>query len=160
MIDRIGRYSIRNGRDAKRINRKLKHFMIFVKVFFSCSVLIAICALLIVPFLGTERKLFFNIGFPLDWQHNNFAYWIAFIFILTEVFLSAISVLFSVMMWYLLLNCGLRFEVLGQDLCNMGMVAEVVDETGNKCMISKAEKENQFSKDLVAAIQTHQKIIE
>nr|QGW45398.1 odorant receptor 25 [Bradysia odoriphaga] len=160
MLDQIGNYSIKNAIETKRINQKLKMFMKFMKIFFSCSVLIAICAMFIVPFIGSERKLFFNIGFPLDWRHSEFGFWAAYTFILTEMVPSAISILFSVIMWYLLLNCALRFEVLGQDLRNMGIIEEVVDELGNKRKISKMEKENQFAKDLVAAIKSYREIID
>lgn len=160
MLDRIGMYSTKHASESKRINGKLNHFMSLMKIFFSCSVLIAICALLIVPFLGSEKKLFFNIGFPLDWQHSEFAYWIAFTFILTEVILSAISVLFSIIVWYLFLNCSLRFQLLGHDLRSMGVIEEVVDSSGKKRKVSKLEMENQFSKDLVAAVKSHREIIE
>ncbi|XP_037052001.1 odorant receptor 94b-like [Bradysia coprophila] len=160
MLDQIGNYSIKNASEAKRINHRLKMFMNFMKIFFSCSVLIGVCAMFIVPFIGSERKLFFNIGFPLNWRHSEFAFWAAFTFILTEVALSAISILFSVIMWYLFLNCGLRFEALGHDLRDMGIIEEVVDVSGNKRKISKMEKENQFAKDLVAAIKSYREIID
>lgn len=157
MLNRMGIHTIQSHKEFTHINGKLKRFMSSMKIFFLCSILTAVCALLLVPFVGSERKLFFNIGFPLDWKNNEFAYWLAFAFLLTSVILSAISVLFSIIMWYLLLNCGLKFEILGNELRNVGTID---DAAGSGRKISTVEKQNAFFKGLITLIESHQNIIE
>lgn len=155
MLQRMAIYSVHNEMECKRITGKLKRFMSIMKIFFFCSILCAVCALLIIPFIGRERKLFFSVGFPLDWKNSEFAYWLAFTFQLTEVVFSAISILFSIIMWYLLLVCGLRYESLGSELRIMGRVIVEVDENGKRRKISKLERQNAYSKDFIAAVQSH-----
>lgn len=66
------------------INNKLKSLMKLVTIFLSCSVIGGFCGAFVKPLLENERKLFFVIGFPLDWRNDEFAYWMAVAFIFTH----------------------------------------------------------------------------
>lgn len=41
---------------------------------------------LVIPFIGSEKNIFVEIGFPLDYQNNGMAFWIANTFHYTLVF--------------------------------------------------------------------------
>lgn len=105
----------------------------------------------ILPFLGSEKALFVKIGFPLDWEHSEIAFWIANIFIFTELFLSMTSFLFSITIWYLMLNCSLRYEVLGCELRKMGGNRQKL-----KLRVPEKEQHLAFAHDLKKSIEAHQ----
>lgn len=110
------------------------------------SYICGFCSTLITPFIGVEKKLFFSIGFPLDWKNNEFDYCIGAAFIFTQMFLSRIALLVSVMIWYLLMNCGLQYVALGHQIKNMGAIKSV-DKKANKRKISNIERDNLYRRD-------------
>lgn len=91
-----------------------------------------------------------NVAFPLDWKNNEIAYWMANAFFFTEITLTILSVLFSVIIRSLLISSSLRYEILGCQIRNMG--------TTNKMPKKRKtlQVENLFLKDLIAAINSHQ----
>lgn len=157
LLHTIGIYSIEDHKDFGLVNHKLKSFMKFVTVLLCGIFICGACVVLVVPFLGNEKKLYFNVGFPLDYKNNEVAYWVAFTFFSTEIILSDIAFLFTIMIWYLMLNCGLKYEILGNQMQNMGVI-KTVAPTGNKRIISDSEKQNLFQRDLMVAITCHQDI--
>lgn len=154
VLNRIGVYSMEEKEEFTLANDKLNRLMKFTSMFLSSAYFCGLCVVLVFPFLGSERSLFFNIAFPLDWKTNEFSYWIAFGFIFTETILTAISMLFSVIIWYLMVNCALRYEILGHQIQNMGVIKPVEGIT-NRRKIS-----NLFLQDLFAAIESQKHIKE
>lgn len=73
----------------------------------------------VVPFIGCEKKLFFNIGFPLDYTKSEAGFWIAFAFTFIAVLLFNLSVLFSIMVWYLLMNFSVKYELFENKFRNV-----------------------------------------
>lgn len=136
------------------INEKLKDLMKFVAVFLSVAYICGICTAFVAPFIGQEKKPFLSIGFPLDWKNDKYAFWIVVTFIFTELILTSISVLFSVIIWYLLTNCGLRFTVLGERIRNMGKI-ESVEGTSKKRKVLKIERDNLYHQELHQCIASH-----
>lgn len=155
-LHRIGIYSIDNHEEFTLINDKLNMFMKFTTFFVFSMIFSAAVALLGIPFVGSERNLFFNVAFPLDYKNSDTKFWIAYAFIFSEVILCVISCLVSVLMWYLLLNCGLKYEVLADQLRNLGVVRTVaVVTTVNERKISEAKKGNLYQRDLIKGIISH-----
>lgn len=157
LLLRIGVYSVKDEDVFTNVDKKLKMFMKLNTYFFCYSCFMAFCVNLIAPFIGSDNNLFFNIGFPLDYKNNDFAYWIAILFLTTETSLTAAAVLFSIVIWYLLFNCGLRYQVLGSELENMG-VKRILDATVKKRKISVVENRNLFNRDLIDGIESHKDI--
>lgn len=159
LLNRVGVYSLENLEECTIVNDTLKNLMRFVRVFISLSYTAMTCSQLVIPFLGGEKKLFFNVGLPLDWKNNEIAFWIAFVFLVTEIFLTAVAILFSILMWYLMTNCAIRYEVLGHQIKNMGVIREVV-ATANRRKITVVEKQNLFLQDLISHAESHKDIME
>lgn len=145
-------FSVRHHDDYNFVNEKLRKLMKFATLAVCIVIIGGVCDAEVVPFIGNERTLFFKIAFPLDWRNNEFAFWIANIFILSEVILAITTFLFSITIWYLMLNCALRYEVLGNELRNMGMITEP------KIQMSYKENQNIFLRNLKALIETHLQI--
>lgn len=158
-LNRIGVYSIKGKDDFTVVDKKLNIFMKWIIYFYFYAFFVAVCISVITPLIGSEKKLFLNVGFPLDYKNNDFAYWMAFGFVFTEIFLAAVSISFSIIIWYLLFNCCLKYDVLGSELENMGVIRSV-DPTVNKLKISEREKRNLFNRDLITGIKSHKDINE
>lgn len=159
LLNRVGVHSLEDHEEFTLVNDMLKNLMRFARVYISLVYFVAVCIVMVMPFLGGEKKLFFNIGFPLDWRNNEIAFWIAFVFVFTEVVLTVIVCLFSVLMWYSMFNCAIRYEVLGHKIRNMGVVRQDED-TANKRTMSDVEKQNLYLQDLISAIKSHKDIKE
>lgn len=147
LLNRICIFSTRDHEIFNSVNTKLSKFSNFATVMlvFINIGIICICS---VPFIGTENTLYMNIAFPLDWKNNQIAFWIANAFIFTEMYLSLIIVMFSVTIWYLVFCCSLRYEVLGNEIRNMG-------HRENMMKISSKEKQKLFLNDLKKSIDVH-----
>lgn len=152
LLHRICDYHINDGEAFKAVNDKLNVFMAFATVLLCSVCLCAASISFIVPFIGKERNLFFQIGFPLDWRNNELAYWVAFTFISTQMAFSAILVSFSIIIWYLMANCSWRYELLGLQVMRMGEMRNLQSVSLEEQQTSSTEGDNLFFRDLVETI--------
>lgn len=125
---------------------KLRGFTTLAIVFVMSFLIGAILTCSVLPLFANDKTLFFEIAFPLDYRNNEIAFWIASIFILTEMMLTITVALFSIVIWYLLLNCSLRYEVLGWK--NLGTVTKNIK-------ISQQQMQIKFVQDLKESIDAH-----
>lgn len=154
-LHRFGVYYTEDHEDFTIISRKLNSLMKINMFYFFGLMSGVISATLFVPFIGKEKKLFLNIAFPLDYENSNIAYWMAFSFFFTEGILCAISTLFTIIMWYLLLNFSLKWKVLETKLRLIGAIRPI-DEGDN--VVLEKEKQNLFRRDMISGIHLHQEI--
>nr|QGW45390.1 odorant receptor 17 [Bradysia odoriphaga] len=150
LLDGVCVFCIRKDDDHNRFNDKLKGFMKFllVCVIFSCAA--GSSGSVILSLIGNEKTLFLEIGFPLDYKNSQIAFWIATIFLFTEVVLSIIVLFFTMIIWYMLFICSLRYEVLGSELKDMGRTSEKGD-----AKMTKWQAYNRFLGDLKTSIVAH-----
>lgn len=151
LLKRLCVHSVEEHDEFTLINNKLKDLMEFVAAFLSSTYLCGTCCTLVVPLLRKERKLFFEIGFPLDYKNDEFAYWMAVTFIFTEFIIMTVSWLFTVVIWYLMTNCGLRYDVLGQQIKKMGKIK--ANQLRKK--LSDTETDELYRADFLEAIKSH-----
>lgn len=147
LLNRICVFSMRYSDDFTFVNKKLKRFLNFV-VFASIGLYVTgFSEVVALPLVANEKMLFFKITFPLDWKNSDIAYLIACIFLATELFLTITAFLFNGIMWYLMLNCSLRYQVLASQLRKMGHTSEI-----KNIIISETVKQVLYFEDLQAAI--------
>lgn len=155
LLNGICDYCIDDRETFYAINNKLNNFMksvtVLVIIFLSGSIFICLGAPLVNRIISTERTLFLPIGFPLDWKRNHFAYGMVLLFICTEVTISTLSLLFSVIIWYLLANCGWRYEVLGQQMKKLSEIPVDEMEEGEH-QVSDDDKDTLYLQNLVEVI--------
>lgn len=132
LLNRICVFSIRNDDDFTFVNKKLGKFIKFVIVLVFACIFGILLEVTVIPFVGSEKTLFLKIGFPWDWKNNEAAFWAANAFLFTELMLSMTAVPFSITIWYLMLICSLRYEVLASDLRSMGQTNEKLSEKENQ----------------------------
>ncbi|XP_037039744.1 putative odorant receptor 71a [Bradysia coprophila] len=149
LLNRICVFSIRNDQEYVFFNEKVEKFIKFVTVF-SCVTVVVSVGNTIFPFFGNGKLLLLDIAFPLDWKNSEIGFWMAYIFFFSENVLSFLPFAFSVIIWYLLLHCSLRYKILGMEIGNMGRRTD-----GSKVNISVKEQQAIFYQDLVASIEAH-----
>lgn len=149
LLNRMCVFSIRSEENISFFKERLRKFVKFAIAFVWITIGACTVGNVTVPFIGSEKRFLFKMAFPLDWRNNEISFWIAYVFILSETFLSITAVLFSVLVWYLLLHCSLRYEILGKDITTMGQIS------GNFVKPSKKDKLNLFHHDLVTSIKDH-----
>lgn len=149
LLSKIGVFNVETQEDFTLANNKLNRFMKFATFFLNYVFITSLFAVLLPPFVGNEKKLFFNIAFPLDHKNDEISFWVALAFLGTEIFLTTNAFSVNVTIWYLLLNCGIRYEVLGNRFRNLGVKQF-------KKRMSKSEKQHLFAADLTTAIKAHQ----
>lgn len=159
ILNRCGTLAIDNPEDFNRVNNTLNRFEKFTIVLLVVSTLFTIFVSFIFLCLGGERKIFFNVAFPLDWKNDLFAYWIVNIFTFTETMFCVVTLFFSVIMWYSLINCTLMYEVLGNRIKNICSNANGKRINANKSKPLEMEKRI-FIQDLTSTIDSFQYIRE
>lgn len=161
LLKAVGVYSIEDRNLFNEIRGELRNFVKFLNIFVLSSLVVAVCSVVIVPFIGDERKLLLDIKLPMDWKNDAFAYWIAFVFFFTEVLLVFAAFLLSVLTWYLMANCVLRYRIVGHQIKNMGVEKAVVlvDAEGVNERLKVSESER-FMNDLLDVMQSHRQVKE
>lgn len=156
-LQRICIHSFKNEMEFTLVDEKLKRVIKIITSFYFSVIFAAITASIVVPFVGSEKKLFYNIGFPLNYKNNEIAFWIALIFSFFEIMLAVVSILFNIFIWYFFLNISLKYDALGIRLSILGEngVAKLA-----KRKISEKEKQDLFKRDLVAGVESHKNINE
>ncbi|XP_037040293.1 odorant receptor 43a-like [Bradysia coprophila] len=147
LLNRICVFTIRNDEDFAFFNVKVEKFIKFAIVF-ACATIAGVLGCIVFPFVGNEKSLILDIAFPLDWRNSEIGFWMAYIFFVTGLVLTLPAMAFSVLIWYLLLHCSLRYNVLGSEISNMGRA------TGNVKLLEK-ERQAIFKRNIVALIDAH-----
>lgn len=143
----ITAHSIKDPKEFNSVNEKIGVFMKIASIYHSaifCSgITINILAL---PIISNERHLPMNIDLPFDVKKSEIIYWIAFVFVAFEIMCSVLFTVFNTFIWYLMMSCATKYEILGNEFRNLGVVARVTILKKGK--ISAA--------DLIALIRKHQ----
>ncbi len=115
----------------------------------------ALVVVIFLPVGSGERNLIFSIAFPLNYKNSEGAFWIAHAFVSFGYFLSAISCCFMYIVWYLMLNLVLKYDILGNQFINLSVKTEEM-QPRRKIMV--AEADGLYMKQFIEAIKDHEKI--
>lgn len=154
LIGRLGTHSTNDMEEFRQIDNKMKKFIKFGQIFIvSCS--IEASMLLILPALWNDIKLI-NIAFPFGNRRNVF--WIKQTYIFLGASYAVLCVCFSIMIWYVMVNISIKYEMLGNKLRNLGVVDLTKDSTVQKILFPKRMQQQMFIKGLIEAIKAHHEI--
>ncbi|XP_037039748.1 putative odorant receptor 71a [Bradysia coprophila] len=148
LLNRICVFSIRNDEEFAFFNDKVEKFNKFL-IAFACASIAGTFGFLAFPFIGNKKSVVLDIAFPLDWENSEIGFWMVYIFLVTESALSFLAMTCSVIIWYLLLHCSLRYKILGMEIRNVGRIR------GGKVKILEKERQAIFYQDLVVSIEGH-----
>lgn len=157
-INEIGCHSIRNFNDFTQVNKKLEIFMKFVFCYL-LTLFFGFLFLLILPAIANEIILPANIWFPLDYKSSALGYWIAFAYCTLSILICVVGSLFVVIIWYLMVNCAVKFEILGNKFTRIGEI-KTVDSLIKDNHISDSEKSKSFLQEFIEIIKIHRNIKE
>lgn len=147
-VRELGKHPIEHEGDFIQVNIKLENFIKFAKAFIMMCV-IGVTFALFVPVISSEKKLVFNIALPPQWKSNEVAFWMAHLYSVLGCTYSSHSLLLSVIIWYLMINCAIKYEILGNQLRNLGV---------QKKDVSKEDVQKLMLQKLIAAIKIHIKL--
>lgn len=145
LLNRVCVFSIRCEDDFNNSTVKIRRFVKFVIVFMIIVIAADVLSSVVVPLLETKKTLLLKIAFPLDYESNAIALCVATAFLVTELLFTIVFIILFIVIWYLLLNCALRYEVLGNELKNIGRISE-------NCIVTEKQMQKQFFDDLKASI--------
>lgn len=157
IINRICKFSVQDYDSFKRVNDKLSKFINLIVVLFVCLNIGGAFATLVLPFVGSDNKLFYNIALPFDSGSNKITFFIASAFIFIGVNLTIISFLLNVVIWYSMIICALRYDCLGNEIRSIG-TSKCAKELKNERKIDKVEEQETFRNGLINAIYSHRNI--
>lgn len=154
LIRKMGVHSLENKEEFNRVSFRINVFIKFIS-YFEVTLLCAVMTLIIIalPLFSNEKRFPLNIYFPLDWENNEFYYWITYAFVAYELLMCVVSTFSNVIIWYLMMACVTECEILGNEFKNLGLATA---ETDSKISIS--EKQKLFLKQLIQLIKKHQNL--
>ncbi len=160
LLHELSSHSTTDTEEFVRINKKLKDFN-NLSLGFVLVGAVALCCAAIVPLVSNEKTLLFNIAFPLDWKNDSISFFIAYFFVLGGSLYAVLSSVFVIIIWYLMFNCTIKYEILGNPLRRMGLrkddeKSEIQSVLKTKAKTSKVDRQQLYHKDLVEAIKSHQ----
>ncbi len=128
--------------------------MTFVRFFMIALTMTTLFGVVLYP-ITNDKHLIYNIAFPLDYANSKFAFWLADAFLGGGIVCATICDILSKLVWYLMFSISCEYKILGNQLRHLGTPIR----TGSSHLkVSLAAQQEQFSKDLVVAIQTYDKI--
>lgn len=154
MLDALNRccsHIVQDHEEFVRINRKVNVLMaigaaVALGITFGCG------AVFIIDAVVQNHSLPLNIGFPLDWKNTEFGYWMAYAYLVGQLLFATLFVSLNLMIWYILLNFGIQYELLGHQFRRMG--SSIITRKN----ISNKRKEFLFIKEFVKGIRSLQNI--
>lgn len=129
LLNRICVFTVRDNENLAIFNERLSPFIKFGNVLLISTMICVFCDVAVYPFIGREKTLVLEIAFPLNWRDSEISFWIANLFILVGAMLVLAAISFSVIIFYLLLICSSRYELLGSDMRKAGqrITGEILD---------------------------------
>lgn len=150
LLHDISSYSIEDQKQFLQIKLKLKNFINFVQ-FYLWLVVVGCGFLLCLPLFSNEKKLPFNIHFRLEWSYSEIAYLMAYSYITLALVLSCVCVLLNPIIWYIMLNCSVKYQILGRKFRSMGVRKSAT--LGPPLLV---DEKHLFLQDLVESIKSYQ----
>lgn len=152
-LQSMGAHSIDDHQDFFRVNNKINFFMKCATVYhFMIFCSLVVFNILTLPIISNTKRLPLNLYFPLNWKENEIIYWIAFAFAGFQIMCISVYSIANTAIWYLMMCCGIKYELLGNELRNLGK------GTLKKTIISITEEQDLFFKELITLIQKHQSL--
>lgn len=141
-------HSIPNHEEYVDITKKIEYFMKFVHTYMlGLGVTAVVLSVATLPIFSNEKKLPIIFTLPFDSEQNVIIYWTTYVYLTFELFFLVVLSFFPVIIWYIMLNCSIKYRLLGNQLRGFG----------TKRSTSECSKNIQ---NLVGLVKVHQNIFE
>lgn len=155
-IHQSGPFLIEDHEEFNDVNNKVKNFIKYAKAFMVTIFITTNVTFFYYAFVG-EKKLLFNIGFPLDWKNSEVAYWITYVYLAFQVIYADTIVGVTIIIWYLMLSFAIKYHLLGNKFRRLGIIKTTLTKGVKMC---DSKKQHLFHQDLIMEIKTYKKIRE
>lgn len=137
-IEQFGTHSIDDSKLFNQIDKKIGNFVKFATIF-KFMTTAAILTIIGLPIVSNEKRLPLNIYIPFNWKESDILFCVAFLFFVYEMILAITFILFNLIIWYLLINSAIKYEILGTEFRRIG-------------------EEGLFNQELIARIRHHRNL--
>lgn len=148
--DPISAHSTEHHEVSQYVNRKLNGFMRFVHIYLlMLTITSSFIGTSCLPMFTTEKKLPYFISYSIDWTQSEIMYWFMYGFVSLAIIYGFIFNFVTIFIWYLMFNYSVAYEVVGNQLRNLG-----VDRRPT------ATERNLFQLQLIDSVETHRNTFE
>lgn len=155
LIHEAGTHCTNDRKGVWHVDAKMKMMMKFISLFL-LMILFDFVSLNVFPF--ASGRLFFNIAFPLDQTASRTAFWIEFLYIAGACLVACSSSFLIPLVWYVMLSYALKYDKLGKELSNMGVIRKEESDCEPQLKTSTKKQQQLYQKDLIMAIKSYEKI--
>lgn len=147
-LNEMAIHSTNDSYEFNHINQKINTFMKFLICFEVMSVsTIVILTILALSRVSSDKQLPLNIYIPFDWKNSQITYWIIFGFNLYALIIILAGIFFSGIIWYLMMSCGTKYQILGNAFSKIGFMSKADSVHGEQDI---------FVQELIALMKIHQ----
>lgn len=135
------------------ITNKLKYFSKFSSsLVLMCTIGLGFIAVL--PFISSTNVLVFNYGLPSYLKNSKIIFCITHVYVVLGFVYALILCLVTVIVWYIMINCAIKYEILGNNLKKIGSI----ETRTARLKVTEAEQQKWIMQRVIEAIDTHRKI--
>lgn len=85
----------------------------------STSVAVLNTMIFYTPMFSSTKRFPLNMWFPFDVENNDALYWAVYIYTLLSLIICIVSVTLSILLWYIMMNCAIKYEIIGNQFKNL-----------------------------------------
>ncbi|XP_037040974.1 odorant receptor 30a-like [Bradysia coprophila] len=157
VCDPIVVHSIENREEYDETVKKINKFMNFVRMYcLATFVTVPVVVLIKLPIFSTDKGLPLFISF--SWNRSEIVYWLAYLFLSLSCFLYAVMNLITVLIWYMMLNYSIDYELLGNKFRKLGVVKKTIAKRAKKQKQFRLTQRSGFVQDLIVLVKTHRNL--
>ncbi|XP_037039734.1 odorant receptor 94b-like [Bradysia coprophila] len=159
-----------NRAEYDQVNRNITKFTKFVRPY--CLAIFITAVLVIVtklPIFSADKGLPFFISFT--WNVSEIVYWLAYLFLSLSTVLYCVINLINVLVWYIMLNYSIEYELLGNKLKTLGVTTVKVKNQDKNKKPQKLKKKvlnqkssvpesKKFVENLIVLVKAHRNVTE
>ncbi|XP_037049666.1 odorant receptor 94b-like [Bradysia coprophila] len=152
-------HAIENRQEYEQTNEKLKKFVKFIRPYY-LALFITVVLLIVtkLPIFSADRGLPFFISF--SWNDSEIVYWLAYLFVSLSTLLYDIINLITILIWYMMLNYSIEYELLGNKLHGLGARRETIQPMVKNQKNIELQQRSMFVEDLIVVMKVHQNLKE
>lgn len=110
--------SFTDEKSFRKTDGKLNQFVKLVNIFL-ILIALGILSLLVAPLFTSEKKLPIYVWLPFGWNNTKIGYWISYVYLICTMSYSMIPISFTAIIWYIMLNCSVKYKLLEEQLRNI-----------------------------------------
>lgn len=142
------------------VNKEITKFMKFIHsymVMFPIAFIFYVFSTL--PMFSDGRKLPFFIKYTFVGNYSEIIYWIAYVFVISEILFGFACSLTNAIIWYILFNYSIEYKVIGHQLRNLG-IKKLWANDPEPWNVLHPSIRTTYNQDLIGLIRSHQNIFQ